>query len=71
MARQDDDRTLTEIAALRQEIAELRAEQRALAEQVEEVARSFRAIATQIGIASEPYKRGRGSSSDRDLPGFA
>ena len=62
---------MVEITALRQEIAALREEQRLLAEQVEEVARSFRAIATQIGIASEPYKRGGSGSSHRDLPGFA
>jgi len=67
------DRTLAEVAALRREIAELRAEQRALAQQVEEMARTFRAIATQIGIAAEPYRRGgaKASGDSRDLPGFA
>jgi hypothetical protein len=71
MERAETDRTLVELAALRREIAELRSEQRHLAEQVEEVARSFRAIATQIGIASEPYRReARASPQDRDLPGF-
>lgn len=72
METKTGDATLVELAALRREIAALREEQRALAQQVEEIARSFRAISTQIGIASEPYKKsgGRGAS-DRDLPGFA
>jgi hypothetical protein len=69
--RRDSDPMLIEIAALRQEVAALREEQKLLADQVEEVARSFRAIATQIGIASEPYKRGGSGNSHRDLPGFA
>jgi hypothetical protein len=72
MQRVEGDRTLAEIAALRREIAELRAEQKLLAEQVQEVARSFRAIATQIGIAGEPYRRENDSREDRqNLPGFA
>lgn len=71
MERGGGDRTLTELAALRREIAELRAEQKALAEQVQEMARSFHAIATQIGIASEPYRRrASGEADSRDLPGF-
>jgi hypothetical protein len=72
MERPETDRTLAELAALRREIAELRAEQRLLAERVEEVARSFRAIATQIGIAAEPYRKGKsGEAKGRELPGFA
>ena len=70
MQRGETDRTLAEIAALRQEIAELRAEQRALAEQVSDLARAFHAIATQIGIASEPY-RSRTDARDHDPAGFA
>ncbi len=65
MQRAEPDRVLAELAALRRELAELREEQRALAERVDEVARTFRSLATQIGIASEPYRR---SSDERDRP---
>ncbi len=60
-----------QIRALRQELAELRAEQRETARIVEEMNRTFRALATQLGIASEPYRKGSASTRSRDLPGFA
>jgi prefoldin subunit 5 len=61
-----------EVRALRQEVAELRAEQKALARAIDEMTQTFRSLAVHLGIASEPYKKATGSSSrDRDLPGFA
>lgn len=69
----ETDRLLGELTALRQEIASLREEQQRLSDRVDEMTRAFRAIATQIGIASEPYRRSAASaeSGSRDLPGFA
>jgi hypothetical protein len=61
-----------EVRALRQEVAELRDEQKAMTHAIEEMTRTFRSIAVHLGIASEPYKKApTGSSRDRDLPGFA
>ena len=61
-----------EVRALRQEVAELRAEQKALARAIDEMTQTFRSLAVHLGIASEPYKKAAsGSSRDRDLPGFA
>lgn len=59
-----------EVRALRQEVAELRAEQKALMASMEELTRTFRALATHLGIASEPYKRGGEPPSQREIPGF-
>lgn len=59
-----------EVRALRQEVAELRAEQRALHEAIEEMSRTFRTIAVHLGIASEPYKRGGEPDRKREIPGF-
>ncbi len=70
MERAEGDRTLVEVAALRREIAELRAEQRSLSEQVEEMTRTFRAIATQLGIVAEPYRRAT-KAPEPDRSGFA
>lgn len=55
---------------MRQEVAELRAEQRALHEAIEEMSRTFRTIAVHLGIASEPYKRGTEPERKREIPGF-
>lgn len=60
-----------ELRALRQELAEMRAEQRALAEAVQQLTQTFRSLATQLGIAAEPYKKGAAAARERDLPGFA
>jgi hypothetical protein len=61
-----------EVRALRQEVAELRAEQKAMARAIDEMTQTFRSLAVHLGIASEPYKKsGSGSGRDRDLPGFA
>jgi hypothetical protein len=61
-----------EVRALRQEVAELRAEQKAMARAIDEMTQTFRSLAVHLGIASEPYKKNAASSGrDRDLPGFA
>jgi len=61
-----------EVRALRQEVAELRAEQKAMARAIDEMTQTFRSLAVHLGIASEPYKKNAaGSGRDRDLPGFA
>jgi len=59
-----------EVRALRQEVAELRAEQKALLAAMEEMSRTFRALATHLGIASEPYKRSGEPPGSREIPGF-
>jgi prefoldin subunit 5 len=60
------------LLALRQEIVELRAEQRELARAVEEMVRTFRVLATHLGIATEPYKKtGAEAARSRDFSGFA
>ena len=61
-----------EVRALRQEVAELRAEQKAMARAIEEMTQTFRTLAVHLGIASEPYKKpAAGSGRDREVPGFA
>lgn len=60
----------TEIHALRQELAELRNEQRELARAVAQLVQTFQSLATHMGIAAEPYTK-KGSKSSSDLPGFA
>ena len=60
-----------QIRALREELAALRAEQQETARIVEELNRTFRALATQLGVASEPYRKSSGGNRSRDLPGFA
>jgi prefoldin subunit 5 len=67
----DPARWEAELHALRQELTELRTEQRAIARSVAELAQTFRQLATHLGIAAEPYAR-RSASHERehDLPGF-
>ncbi len=70
-AASDPARWEAELHALRQELTELRTEQRAMARSVAELAQTFRQLATPLGIASEPYsKRPAGPERERDLPGF-
>jgi hypothetical protein len=54
---------------LRQEIQELRAEQKEIASTVLQLVNTFRALAAHLGIASEPYERK--TEPDRDFSGFA
>jgi hypothetical protein len=66
------ERWLVEVQQLRQELAELRAEQQQMARSIAELVTTFRALALQLGIASEPY-RGRSAErpSSSEPPGFA
>jgi hypothetical protein len=63
-----------ELASIRQQLTELRAEQAEMKQAIEELVRTFRSLAMHLGIAAEPYQKG-GSSGGRakgaDIPGFA
>ena len=66
------ERWLAEIQQLRQELAELRAEQKQMAQSIAELVTTFRALALQLGIASEPYRsRAAERRSSAEHPGFA
>jgi hypothetical protein len=54
---------------LRQELAELRREQREMAKSIDQLVTTFRSLATHLGIAAEPYVQK--GEKQRDLPGFA
>lgn len=59
-----------ELHALRQELTELRNEQKELARTIAQLVQTFQSLATHMGIASEPYTK-KGSNAKADLPGFA
>ncbi len=61
-----------DLAQIRQELVELRAEQREMKVAIEELVRTFRAIAVHLGIAAEPYRTTTSSpEKSRDFSGFA
>ncbi|MFY9717155.1 MAG: hypothetical protein WAK40_04400 [Thermoplasmata archaeon] len=60
-----------ELRMLRQELAELRAEQQELVRAVNQLATTFRTLATHLGIASEPYNRKETRDARSNPPGFA
>jgi hypothetical protein len=64
-----EDHWEAELRMLRQEIQELRKEQKEMAAAINQLVTTFRALAAHLGIAGEPYARKGGN--DRDLPGFA
>jgi phage shock protein A len=64
-----EDHWEAELRMLRQEIQELRAEQKEMSTAINQLVTTFRALAAHLGIAGEPYARKDGH--DRDLPGFA
>ena len=64
-----EDRWEAELRSLREELKELRAEQREMAKSIGDLVTTFRMLATHLGIAAEPYNR-RQSGGSRDLPGF-
>ena len=65
-----EDRWEIELRLVREELQQLRAEQREMAKAIDQLVSTFRMLATHLGIASEPYG-GRGkSTNDRDVPGF-
>ena len=63
-----------ELASIRQQLIELRAEQVAMKQAIDELVRTFRSLSMHLGIAAEPYRKSE-SSGDRskgsDIPGFA
>ena len=65
------ERWEVELMALREELGQLRAEQRQIASAIQELVTTFRTLATHLGIAAEPYVRKEKSTENRDLPGFA
>jgi predicted nucleic acid-binding Zn-ribbon protein len=67
---QEGDRWEAELRALREDLKELRDEQREMANAINQLVTTFRTLATHLGIASEPYTRREPSTSSRDLPGF-
>ncbi|HEV2520520.1 MAG TPA: hypothetical protein VGX00_07920 [Thermoplasmata archaeon] len=64
------DQVLLEIGTLRQELAELRKEQKELAEAVSELTRTFKGLAIQLGVAADPYQKGSREAKGREIPGF-
>jgi hypothetical protein len=68
----DSARWEAELRSLREELAQLRAEQKEMAEAVRQLVQTFRTLAAHLGIAGEPYvRKDSDRSGDRDLPGFA
>jgi prefoldin subunit 5 len=59
-----------ELRSLRQELAELRAEQQELVRAVNQLATTFKTLATHLGIAAEPYNRKESRDAQANLPGF-
>ena len=66
----EGDRWEIELRLLREELQQLRTEQREMAKSIEQLVTTFRMLASHLGIAAEPYAgRGR-STNERDVPGF-
>ncbi len=65
------ERWEVELLAVREQLAQMSAEQQKMAAAIQELVSTFRALATHLGIAAEPYVRKDDSSRRRDLPGFA
>lgn len=65
------ERWEVELLAVREQLSQMRAEQRQMAAAIQELVRTFRALATHLGIAAEPYVRKDDPARQRDLPGFA
>ena len=66
----EGDRWEIELRLLREELRELRAEQREMAKAIDQLVTTFRMLAAHLGIAAEPYVGRDKSSGSRDLPGF-
>jgi len=65
----EKERWEVELRELREEIHEIRTEQRELAKAVDQLVRTFTALSTHLGITAEPYTRK--ATRDRDVSGFA
>lgn len=70
MPSAEGDRWEIELRLLREEIQQLRNEQREVAKSVEQLATTFRMLAAHLGIASEPYAGREKAGSRQDVPGF-
>jgi hypothetical protein len=68
--RSGEDRWEAELRALREELKEMRAEQREMAKAIGDLVTTFRMLATHLGIAAEPYDRKQTTGDSRELPGF-
>jgi hypothetical protein len=67
-----DARWEAELRSLREELGELRAEQKEMAQSIRQLLQTFRILAAHLGIAGEPYvPKGSDGSDDRDMRGFA
>jgi hypothetical protein len=69
-ASTSEDHWEAELRMLRQELGELRSEQRELIRAVNQLATTFRTLAAHLGIAAEPYSRKEAKESQQNLPGF-
>ncbi len=65
-----EDRWEAELRALREELTEMRAEQREMAKAIGELVTTFRTLAAHLGIAAEPYGKKTSTRDVHDLPGF-
>ncbi len=65
----ETERWEVELRQLREELHELRAEQRELAKAIDQLVRTFTTISTHLGITAEPYARKE--KRDADVQGFA
>ncbi|HTT72936.1 MAG TPA: hypothetical protein VMG99_02125 [Thermoplasmata archaeon] len=65
------DRFEVELRLLREELKQLRDEQREMARAIDQLVTTFRSLATHLGIAAEPYRGKERTEPNRDLPGFA
>jgi len=66
----EGDRWEIELRLLREELQQLRNEQREMAKAIDQLVTTFRLLATHLGIAAEPYGKGGTASNHRDVPGF-
>ncbi|MGI0071938.1 MAG: hypothetical protein ACRECT_07760 [Thermoplasmata archaeon] len=63
------ERWEAELRQLREELHELKSEQRELAKAVDQLVRTFTVLSTHLGITAEPYSKKE--RPDRDVQGFA
>jgi hypothetical protein len=68
----EGERWEIELRLLREELQQLRAEQREMAKAIDQLVTTFRMLATHLGIAAEPYgARDKKAAHSPDVPGFA
>jgi hypothetical protein len=68
----EGERWEIELRLLREELQQLRAEQREMAKAIDQLVTTFRMLATHLGIAAEPYgSRDKKAARNPDVPGFA